>query len=148
VPETKGFLSVQPIHLASYVGSTHNSAGNVLVQTAKSNPNIGRYTNERDQVFYLKPKARLFCRSWMALVSFRRERALIVFLPFLKFRIAHSASPVLRERPFVVNSFAAVRISSRYSGRLLFRTRGKFHRFHLELRPGPSSRNRGRPSSG
>src|SRR5438132_3273609 len=56
----------------------------------------------------------LFCRSWIALTSFRRERGLIVFFPFLKLLIAHSASPDLRERRFVENSFACARISSRY----------------------------------
>src|SRR5204863_2613016 len=56
----------------------------------------------------------LFCRSWIALVSFRRERARMVFLPFLKFLMAHSARPDLRERRFVGNSFACARISSRY----------------------------------
>src|SRR6266700_91246 len=56
----------------------------------------------------------LFCRSWIALIIFRRERALIVFFPFLKFLMAHSASPDLRDRRFVENSFAAARISCRY----------------------------------
>src|SRR5579864_4780781 len=56
----------------------------------------------------------LFCRSWIALTSFRRERGLIVFFPFLKFLIAHSASAALRESLLVENSFACGRISSRY----------------------------------
>src|SRR5437763_16766438 len=56
----------------------------------------------------------LFCRSWIALTSFRRERGLIVFFPFLKLLIAHSASLDWRERRLVENSFASARICSRY----------------------------------
>ena len=50
----------------------------------------------------------LFCRSWMAFVSFRKVRGLIVFFPFLKFLIAHLATPDSREstrvtRPCVIS---------------------------------------------
>jgi len=47
-----------------------------------------------------------FARSYIARVSFRRVPALIVFLPFLNFRIAHSATLDLRESSFVENCFA------------------------------------------
>ena len=40
----------------------------------------------------------LFYRSWMTLVSFRKVRGLMVFLPFLKLMIAHLATPDWRER--------------------------------------------------
>jgi hypothetical protein len=40
----------------------------------------------------------LFCRSWIALVGFRKVRGLLVFLPFLNFRIAHSATLDWRDR--------------------------------------------------
>ena len=59
---------------------------------------------------------RLFSRSWIALVSFRRIRGLMVFFPFLKLRITHSATLALRERSFVENCWAPARISSRYFG--------------------------------
>src|SRR5579864_9667616 len=59
---------------------------------------------------------RLFSRSWIALFSFRRVRGLIVFFPFLKFLIAHSATLALRERSLVENCLAPARISSRYFG--------------------------------
>ena len=62
-------------------------------------------------VFY---KAFLFCRAWIAFVSFRKVRGLMTFFPFLKFRIAHSATLDRRERSFVENCFACARISSRY----------------------------------
>src|SRR6476661_235378 len=58
----------------------------------------------------------LFCRSWIALFSFRRVRGLIVFFPFLKLLIAHSATRDLRERNLVENCLAPVRVSSRYFG--------------------------------
>ncbi len=57
-----------------------------------------------------------FCRSWIALVSFPSVRGLIVFLPLLKFLIAHSATLDLRERSFVENCWTPARISSRYFG--------------------------------
>ena len=67
----------------------------------------------------------LFCRSWIALFSFRKVRGLIVFFPFLKFMIAHLATPDRRES-------SLFEIASLLSGfdldilrRLLFRTRGK-----------------------
>jgi hypothetical protein len=41
----------------------------------------------------------LFCRSRIARVSFRKVRGLMVFFPFLKFMIAHLATPD-RERDF------------------------------------------------
>ena len=47
-----------------------------------------------------------FCRSWVAFVSFRKVRRLIVFLPFVNFRIAHSVILDWRERSFVENCFA------------------------------------------
>jgi len=34
----------------------------------------------------------MFCNLWMAVVSFRKVRGLIVFLPFLKFMIADLAT--------------------------------------------------------
>ena len=40
----------------------------------------------------------LFCRAWMAFVSFRKVRGLTVFLPFLKFMIADLATPDWRQR--------------------------------------------------
>jgi hypothetical protein len=46
----------------------------------------------------------------VAFVSFRRERGLIVFFPFLKFLIAHSATLDWRDRSFVENCFACGRI--------------------------------------
>jgi hypothetical protein len=52
----------------------------------------------------------------MAFVSFRKVRGLIVFLPFLNFRIAHSATLDWRDRSLVENSLACARISSRYFG--------------------------------
>src|SRR5271165_3661484 len=58
----------------------------------------------------------LFCRSWIALVSFRRERGLMVFFPFLKLLTAHSASLARRERSLVANCFASALTSSRYFG--------------------------------
>src|SRR4051794_10733626 len=58
----------------------------------------------------------LFCKSWIALVSFRKVRVLMVFFPFLKFRIAHSATLDWRERSLVENSLASARTSSRYFG--------------------------------
>lgn len=58
----------------------------------------------------------LFCRSWIALASFLRERARMVFFPFLKFFIAHSARLALRERSLVEIFFVSVRICSRYFG--------------------------------
>src|SRR5262252_7535250 len=56
----------------------------------------------------------LFCSSWMAMVSFRRVRGLMVFFPFLKCLIAHSATLDWRERSLVENCFASAPISSRY----------------------------------
>src|SRR5450755_1506249 len=56
----------------------------------------------------------LFCKSWIALVSLRRVRGLMVFFPFLKLLMAHSATLDRRERSFVENCFASARISSRY----------------------------------
>jgi len=56
----------------------------------------------------------LFCKSWIALVSFRRVRSLMVFFPFLKHLMAHSATLDRRERSLVENCFASARISSRY----------------------------------
>src|SRR6185369_2818351 len=50
------------------------------------------------------------------LISFLSERDLIVFSPFLKFLIAHSASPDWRERRLAENSLAFIRIWSRYLG--------------------------------
>jgi len=47
----------------------------------------------------------LFCRLWIALVSFRRERGLMAFSPFLKLLIAHSASLDRRERMRVGERF-------------------------------------------
>ena len=55
-----------------------------------------------------------FCKSWIARVSLRRERGLIEFFPFLKFRIAHSATQDVRERSLVENCLACTRMSSRY----------------------------------
>ena len=52
----------------------------------------------------------LFCRPWIAFVSFRRVSGLIVFFPFLKCLIAHSATVDWRERSFVENCFACARI--------------------------------------
>jgi hypothetical protein len=52
----------------------------------------------------------LFCRAWMAFVSFRSVRGLIVFFPFLKFIIAHLATPDCRERLLVENCIAPARI--------------------------------------
>jgi hypothetical protein len=52
----------------------------------------------------------LFCRSWIALVSFRKVRGLMVFFPFLKFIIAHLATPDWRQRLLVENCFASIRI--------------------------------------
>ena len=50
----------------------------------------------------------------MAVVSLRRLRGLMVFFPFLKLLMAHSAAPDLRARSFVEKCFAAARTSSRY----------------------------------
>jgi hypothetical protein len=58
----------------------------------------------------------LFCRSWIATISFRSEPGLMLPFPFLKFRIVHSPSLDRRARRFVENSFACARISSRYFG--------------------------------
>jgi hypothetical protein len=52
----------------------------------------------------------LFCRSWIALVSFRKVRSLMVFLPFLKFMIADLATPDRRESSLLENCFASLRI--------------------------------------
>jgi hypothetical protein len=52
----------------------------------------------------------LFCRSWMALVSFRKVRGLMVFHPFLKFMIAHLAAPDRRASSLLENCFASARI--------------------------------------
>jgi len=56
----------------------------------------------------------LFCRSWMAFVSFRKVRGLIEFFPLLKLMIAHLATADWRERLLVENCIACARISSRY----------------------------------
>ena len=48
----------------------------------------------------------LFCKLWIALTSFRKDRGLTVFFSFLKFLIAHSARAAFRERSFVENCFA------------------------------------------
>src|ERR1700692_1463494 len=58
----------------------------------------------------------LFCSSWIAFISLRKVRGMIVFFPFLKFRIAHLATLDCRERSLVENCFASVRICSRYFG--------------------------------
>jgi hypothetical protein len=47
-------------------------------------------------------------------ISFRRLRGLIVFFPYLKLLMAHSATVDWRERSFVENCFACARSSSRY----------------------------------
>jgi len=44
----------------------------------------------------------LFCRLWMAFVSFRKVRGLIVFLPLLKFMIADLAIPDWCQELFVL----------------------------------------------
>jgi hypothetical protein len=49
----------------------------------------------------------LFCRSWIALTSFRRERGLMVFFPLLNLLIVSSASFARRDRHLVENCFAA-----------------------------------------
>ena len=57
-----------------------------------------------------------FCRSWIAIISFRRERGLMVFFPRLKLLIAHSASLDRRDRSLVENCFVSARICSKYFG--------------------------------
>jgi hypothetical protein len=52
----------------------------------------------------------LFCRMWIAFVSFRRVRGLMAFLPFLKFIIALLATPDWRESSLFENCFASARI--------------------------------------
>jgi len=52
----------------------------------------------------------LFRRTWIAFVSFRNVRGLMVFLPFLKFMIAERAIPDLRDSSLLENCFAWVRI--------------------------------------
>jgi hypothetical protein len=47
----------------------------------------------------------LFRGSWIVLTSFRRERGLILLLPFLKLLIAHWANPDWLESRLVENSF-------------------------------------------
>src|SRR5512133_535145 len=64
---------------------------------------------------YTHSRTFLLCRSWIALISFLNERGLIVFSPFLKFLIAHSASPDWGET-LSENSLAFTRIWSRYLG--------------------------------
>jgi hypothetical protein len=46
----------------------------------------------------------------MAFISFSKVRALMLFLPFLKFMIADLATPDWRERRLLENCFASVRI--------------------------------------
>ena len=65
---------------------------------------------------HLTPFTFLFCKSWMALINFRRERGLTVFFPFLNILIVCSASLAWRDRRFVENCFASARTSSRYFG--------------------------------
>jgi hypothetical protein len=58
----------------------------------------------------------LFCKAWMAIVSFRKVRGLIVFLPFLKLLIALLATPDSQERRLLENCFACVRPAKPDSG--------------------------------
>ena len=43
----------------------------------------------------------LFCRLWIAFVSFRKVRGLMVFFPFLKFMIAHSGNSGLAREQLI-----------------------------------------------
>jgi len=51
--------------------------------------------------------------AWIAFISFRNVRGLMVFLPFLKFMIALLATPDLRESTLLENCFACARIWSK-----------------------------------
>src|SRR5437762_14140177 len=66
--------------------------------------------------FYSQLSRFLFCRSWIAITSLRRERGVIVFFPRLKLLIAHSASLDRRDRSLVENCFVSARICSKYFG--------------------------------
>jgi hypothetical protein len=73
----------------------------------------------------------LFCSSWIAIVSFRRVRGLMVSFPFLNCLIAHLATLAFRERRLVENCFAWARIPSRYfASTTLTHTRPHLH-FHF-----------------
>src|SRR5438552_19050433 len=78
----------------------------------------------------------LFCSSWVAIISFRRERGLMVFFPRLKLLIAHSASLDRRDRSLVENGLVSARICSKYFGSTPLRTRGRFQFRHQALHPG------------
>src|SRR5439155_14427633 len=111
------FRSLRPV--VSHYGDVSPVIGNARWRCLHRNHSkLGRYKTERstsgspdDVRAGLRREHR---RTWIALTSFRRERGLIVFFPFLKLLIAHSASLDWRERRLVENSFASARICSRY----------------------------------
>jgi hypothetical protein len=82
--------------------------------------------------------SRRISKSWIARVNFCRVSVLMLLFPFLKFRIAYSATLDWRDKSLVENRFAWARIVSNILDPLPFHTRGKSHLPSTESRTAAS----------